>query len=105
QLESTDLGGGGIVYYCYDSSGNRSRKVYEHSGVTEDRVYLGGYEIYRKTRAGTVELERETLHVSDNTKRILLFETKIVDTEHPAGLPQIRQRWQLDNHLGSSSIE
>jgi hypothetical protein len=40
QLQSTDLGGGGIVYYCYDSSGNRSRKVYEHSGITEDRIFI-----------------------------------------------------------------
>jgi RHS repeat-associated protein len=105
QLQSTDLGGGGIVYYCYDSSGNRSRKVYEHSGIVEDRIYLGGYEIYRKTVGATLSLERETLHVSDGAKRILLFETKTVDVAHPSGLPQIRPRWQMDNHLGSSSVE
>jgi RHS repeat-associated protein len=105
QLKSTDLGGGGIVYYCYDSSGNRSRKVYEHSGIVEDRIYLGGYEIYRKTVGTTLSLERETLHVSDGAKRILLFETKTVDVALPSGLPQIRPRWQLDNHLGSSSTE
>jgi RHS repeat-associated protein len=105
QLQSTDLGGGGIVYYCYDSSGNRSRKVYEHSGIVEDRIYLGGYEIYRKTVGTTLSLERETLHVNDGTKRILLFETKTVDVAHPSGLPQIRPRWQMDNHLGSSSVE
>ncbi len=99
------MGGGGIVYYCYDSSGNRSRKVYEHTGIVEDRIYLGGYEVYRKTRAGTVELERETLHVSDDTKRILLFETKTIDVDNPSGLPQVRSRWQLDNHLSSSSCE
>jgi RHS repeat-associated protein len=105
QLQSTDLGGGGIVYYCYDSSGNRSRKVYEHSGITEDRIYLGGYEIYRRTIGTILSLERETLHVNDDTKRILLFETKTVDVDNPSGLPQVRSRWQLDNHLESSSIE
>ncbi len=105
QLQSTDLGGGGIVYYCYDSSGNRSRKVYVHSGVIEDRIYLGGYEIYRKTVGATLSLERESLHVSDDTKRILLFETKTVDVDNPSSLPQVRTRWQLDNHLGSSSCE
>lgn len=105
QLQSTDLGGGGIVYYCYDSSGNRSRKVYEHSGVTEDRIYLGGYEIYRRRVGTTLSLERETLHVSDDTKPVLLFETKTVDIDNLDGLPQIRARWQLDNHLGSSSNE
>jgi RHS repeat-associated protein len=79
--------------------------VYEHSGIREDRIYLGGYEIYRRTVGTTLSLERQTLHVNDDTKRILLFETKTIDTEHPTGLPQIRSRWQLDNHLGSSSCE
>ncbi len=105
QLESTDLGGGGIVYYSYDSGGTRVRKVYEHSGVTEERIYLGGYEIYRRRVGTTLSLERQTLHVSDDTKRILLFETKTVDVDNSAGLPQVRVRWQLDNHLGSSGIE
>jgi hypothetical protein len=79
--------------------------VYEHSGVTEERIYFGGYEIYRRRVGATLSLERQTLHVSDNTKRIVLFETKTVDIEHPSGLPQVRSRWQLDNHLGSTSIE
>jgi RHS repeat-associated protein len=79
--------------------------VYEHSGIVEDRIYLGGYEIYRRTVGATLSLERQTLHVNDDTKRIVLFETKTIDTEHPAGLPQIRSRWQLDNHLGSAGIE
>ncbi len=35
----------------------------------------------------------------------MLFETKTIDIEHPSGLPQVRLRWQLDNHLGSSSCE
>lgn len=100
-----DLGGGGLVYYCYDSSGNRSRKVYEHSGVTEDRISLGGFEIYRRTLGATLSLEREKLLISDDTKRIMLFEPKTVDVDNPAGLLQMRVRWQLDNHLGSSSTE
>ncbi len=35
----------------------------------------------------------------------MLFETKTVGIDNPAGLPLIRVRWQLDNHLGSSSTE
>ena len=105
QLQSTDLDGGGIVYYSYDSGGTRVRKVYEHSGVTEERIYLGGYEIYRRRVGATLSLERQTLHVSDDSKRIVLFETKTVDVDNPAGLPQVRVRWQLDNHLGSSGTE
>jgi RHS repeat-associated protein len=31
--------------------------------------------------------------------------TITVDVDNPAELPQVRIRWQLDNHLGSSSTE
>ncbi len=79
--------------------------MYGHSGVTEERIYLGGYEIYRRRVGATLSLERQTLHVSDAAKRIVLFETKTVDVDNPAGLPQVRIRWQLDNHLGSSGTE
>ncbi|KYG10693.1 hypothetical protein BE21_10510 [Sorangium cellulosum] len=33
QVRSTDLGGGGDVYYDYDAAGQRVRKVWEHSGL------------------------------------------------------------------------
>ena len=44
-----DLGGGGTAYYVYDASGQRVRKVWEKApGLTEERIYLGGFEIFRK---------------------------------------------------------
>ncbi len=66
---------------------------------------LAGTKIYRRRVGTTLSLERQTLHVSDETKRIVLFETKTVDVDNPAGLPQVRVRWQLDNHLESSGTE
>jgi hypothetical protein len=52
QLRQTDLGGGGAAFYVYDASGQRVRKVWEKSpGLTEERIYLGGFEIFRKHAA------------------------------------------------------
>lgn len=95
------------VYFAYDGSGQRVRKVYEHGGLVEERIYLGGYEIYRKRSGGggAVQLERQTLHVMDDSKRVALVETKTVDTSAPGFVASSRQRFQLENHLGSSCME
>jgi RHS repeat-associated protein len=95
------------VYFACDSTGQRVRKVYEHSGLVEDRIYLGGYEVYRKRPAGAAkpELERQTLHVMDDQRRVALIETKTIDTSTPAFTLTPRRRFQLENHLGSSLME
>ena len=85
QLRQTDLGGGGTAFYVYDASGQRVRKVWEKApGLTEERIYLGGFEIFRKhggpIGANTATLERETLHVMDDKQRIALVETRTLDT-------------------------
>ena len=42
-----------------------------------ERIYLGGFEIYRDTTAAVqLPLERETLHVMDDKQRIALVETR-----------------------------
>jgi RHS repeat-associated protein len=105
QLLSADKGGGGVVYFAYDAAGQRVRKVYEHHGLTEERIYLGGWEIYRKRQGGEVVLERETLHVTDGEWRIALVETKTTDTSVPAFQPSTVIRFQLGNHLGSAVLE
>jgi RHS repeat-associated protein len=108
RLKAANKGGGGIVYFTYDGAGQRVRKVWEH-GTVEERVYLGGYEIYRKhtgSITGTVELERETVHVMDDQRRVAMAETKTVDTSGGAtGVGVTRWRFQLDNHLGSAMLE
>ncbi|WP_437635618.1 SpvB/TcaC N-terminal domain-containing protein [Sorangium sp. So ce854] len=104
QVRSTNLGGGGIVYYTYDAAGQRVRKVWEHSGLVEERIYLGGYEVYRRRNSSGLELERQTLHVMDGARRVAMVETKTVDTSGPFTVTP-RVRYQLDNHLGSASLE
>ncbi|WP_437713623.1 RHS repeat-associated core domain-containing protein [Sorangium sp. So ce448] len=104
QVRSTDLDGGGDVYYDYDAAGQRVRKVWEHNGLVDERIYLGGYEVYRRRNGSGLVLERQTLHVMDGARRVAMVETKTVDTSGPLTVTP-RVRYQLDNHLGSASLE
>ena len=91
------LGGGGEVYYVYDSNGERVRKIVEkQGGIKEERIYLGGYEVYRKTSNGNVEVERTSFFVTDGNKTI----AQIDDDGNTKTI-----RYQYDNHLGSVSLE
>jgi len=105
QLQKVDLGGGGTAWYVYDASGQRVRKVIETQNGTlgEERLYLGGFEIYRKY--GTSTLARETLYVMDDKQRIALVETKTHVSGSQISNPQSVIRYQLGNHLGSVSLE
>lgn len=110
QLRQTDLGGGGEAFYVYDASGQRVRKVWEKSpGLIEERIYLGGFEIFREhagpVGANSVRLERETLHVMDDQQRIALVETRTLDTAGSDPAPRQLIRYQFGNHLGSASLE
>jgi RHS repeat-associated protein len=105
QMVSADKGGGGVVYFVYDAAGQRVRKVWEHNAIVEERIYLGGWEVYRKRQGGAVVLERETLHAMDGEKRIGLVETKTIDKGAPPFTPTPRVRYQLGNHLGSAVLE
>jgi RHS repeat-associated protein len=108
QMHHADLGGGGDAYYTYDAGGERVRKWIQRIGTTtEERIYLGGWEIYRK-RTGVgqaIETERETLHVMDGARRIALVETLTVDDEAAVATPVPRLRYQYGNHLGSAMLE
>nr|WP_281720112.1 SpvB/TcaC N-terminal domain-containing protein [Nitrosomonas nitrosa] len=108
QLRQTDLGGGGASFYVYDASGQRVRKVWEKApGLTEERIYLGGFEIFRRYGGanGAHTLERETLHVMDDKQRIALVETCTLDTASTDRTPRQLIRYQFGNHLGSASLE
>ncbi len=105
QLEMVDKGGGCKAYYVYDASGQRVRKVLEQNGTRmNERMYLGGFEIYRKYSAGDT-LERETLHIMDDGQRIALVETRTLDTAKNDLAPPQLIRYQFGNHLGSASLE
>jgi RHS repeat-associated protein len=96
-------GGGGDVYFAYDAGGERVRKVLVDGSTIKERVYLGAYEVYRERSAtGTIALERRTLHVHDDKRRVALVELR---TKGNDGSPARLVRYQLDNHLGSAVVE
>ena len=103
RMQSVDKGGGCKVYYTYDISGQRMRKVRELNGIVYDeRIYVGGFEIYRKYNSAGVKLERETLHLADGKRRIVLVETRTIDTQNADKAPRQMIRFQLGNHLDFS---
>jgi RHS repeat-associated protein len=117
QLQATArqvVSGGGTAettYYTYDAGGERVRKVTERQTAAgqaptrkSERIYLGGFEIYREFASDgvIVDLERETLHIMDDQRRIALVETR---TKGDDGSSEQLQRYQMGNHLGSASLE
>jgi RHS repeat-associated protein len=101
------------TYYVYDAQGQRMRKVTERQAAAgqsptrlEERIYLGGFEIYRKYSGdgNSTILERETLHIMDDKQRIALVETKTVTNPNDDSAEQLI-RYQFGNHLGSASLE
>jgi RHS repeat-associated protein len=88
---------GNTAHYVYDAQGNRTRKVVVKGNITEDRIYVGDYEIYRKTTNGTLNIERETLHITDDKQKVALIET---DNQNNTTV-----RYQYTNHLESASLE
>jgi RHS repeat-associated protein len=104
----TVSGQGETTYYVYDASGQRVRKVTENGSGSrkQERIYVGNFEIFRRyDSVGTVTLERETLHVMNEKRRIALVETKTVEEPSPQLSPVEYIRYQFDNHLGSSLLE
>ncbi|MFO0553766.1 MAG: RHS repeat-associated core domain-containing protein [Polyangiaceae bacterium] len=106
QMVEADLGGGGTAYFTYDAGGQRVRKVHEHSStLVEERIYLGSYELHRKHDSSSTLLERETLHLTDGTRRVAMVETKTIEDDIAITDPAELWRFQLDNHLGSACLE
>jgi RHS repeat-associated protein len=104
-LVRVDLGGGGTTYYVYGADGHRVRKVWEKAaGLVEERIYLGGFEIFRRTQPGQ-RLERESLHVMDGEQRVALVETRTVDSAGVDGASPELVRYQYGDELGSAAVE
>ncbi len=92
------------TYYVYAASGQRARKVTElaNGNLEDERVYLGGFEIYRKHSGANAGLVRETLHIMDDKQRIALVEIR---NDVNDGTAKQLIRYQFGNHLGSASLE
>lgn len=102
QMCTADLGGGGDAYYQYDAGGQRVHKVIENGSLKEERIYLDGYEVYRKYTGSTLDLERITVHITDDTGRIAMYEKRTSGTD---GSPITLQRYIYSNHLSTASLE
>ncbi|MBL7703900.1 MAG: RHS repeat-associated core domain-containing protein, partial [Taibaiella sp.] len=93
------------AWYQY-AGGERIRKYVDKGNIKEERIYLGGFEIYRKfdTSSGTSSLilERQTVHISDDSGRIAMLEKRTIGTDDAA---ETLTRYVYSNHLQSASLE
>ena len=113
-----DLGGGGTAFYQYDANKQRTRKRIENQnglGGYWERIYLGGYELYRRYNGAspTTPIEEiESHHLFEGEQRVLLVDDVITASgtgpPRPDGLTVKAQtlfRYQYSNHLGSACLE
>jgi RHS repeat-associated protein len=120
-IGNIDLGGGGQAYYQYDAGKQRTRKRIERNPpdtfshtIKEERIYLGGYELYRRYTGDPNDPieEIESHHIFEGQQRVLLVDDVLTagGSSHPRpdGLPVAAQtlfRYQYGNHLGSACLE
>ncbi len=105
-----ETGNSDAEYYVYDGGGNRLRKVAESYGNggtmlrVEETIYLGMLEIKRITQGDKVVEERHSLRVMDD-ERCVAMRVSWVQGNPPDGVKSPQIRYQLDNHLGSATME
>lgn len=97
------------TYYQYDGSGQRIRKITENQATAgaavslkEERIYLSGYELYKKHLGADAGLERSSLSLIDQGSRFVMIETR---NDIDDGTEKQLTRYQLYNHLGSAALE
>jgi RHS repeat-associated protein len=109
-----DGGTAETTYYQYDGQGQRIRKITENEaprGVTatkkDERIYLAGYEVYKKYSANVLHFERTSLSLIDGGNRFVLVETVTRNTDATTleAVGHSLVRYQLHNHLGSAALE
>ena len=97
------------TYYQYDGAGQRIRKITENQAAPgvdptkkEERIYIAGYEVYKKHSGNDGGLERRTLSLMDEAHRFVMIETR---NEVDDGTEEHLVRYQMHNHLGSACLE
>lgn len=110
-------------YYVYDSEEQRTRKVSERFtngasvSLIEEKMYIGNYEIKRSTSISpgsgkkpkpveTITEERQSLRIMDGDTCIAILHYWVkaaANSGKTNGSTQLR--YQMDNHLGSVSME
>lgn len=116
-IKSIVLSGEGTAFYQYDTDKQRTRKrIVNQNGLGGywERIYLGGYERYRRynSNGSTLVEEIETHHLFEGEQRVLLVDdvitAKTTAQPGPNGLrikEQTLFRYQYGNHLGSTCLE
>lgn len=104
-IHHVNLGGGGQTWYNYDTAKQRTRKRIERrGGVVEERSYLSGMELYRRTNGTGLVEEIETHHLFADDQRVLIIED-VLETDSTDLGTRTLYRYQLGNHLGSVCVE
>jgi RHS repeat-associated protein len=111
-IRSFDAIGGGMARYHYGIDKQRTRKHITGigGGEVKDRLYFGGFELYRRRNAsGAVVEEIETHHLFEGEQRVLLVDD-VIDTNrrNRNGTLYRKQpilRYQYGNHLDSVALE
>ncbi len=105
-IHTLDLEGGGTAYYQYDGGKQRTFKRIDKGSIVEERIYLGGFELYRRWRNGNTapEEEIETHHLFADDQRVVIVEDVLM-TNDDRLRTGILFRFQYSNHLGSVGLE
>ncbi|MTI86959.1 MAG: insecticidal toxin complex protein [Balneolaceae bacterium] len=97
------------TYYVYDAEGQRVRKVTErasddgNASRKEERYYVGQFEKYKSyTAANDLDIERDTLHISDDNGRIAMIDQRVQGVDDYA---KTTIRYQYSNHLQTAALE
>ncbi|MGV8094282.1 MAG: SpvB/TcaC N-terminal domain-containing protein [Mangrovibacterium sp.] len=97
------------TWYQYDAQGQRIRKITENSApvgavptIKEERIYLSGYELYKKHSGPDAGLERVCLSLMDGGHRFVMTETR---NDVDDGTEKQLVRYQLHNQIGSATLE
>lgn len=105
----TDGGTPETTFYQYDGQGQRIRKITENAAnadviasLKEERIYIAGYELYKKHSGNDAGLERVSLSLMNKQHRFVMVETR---NEVDDGTEKHLVRYQLHNHLGSAALE
>ncbi|MFB2833323.1 SpvB/TcaC N-terminal domain-containing protein [Floridanema evergladense] len=106
-IHTVNLGGGGQAFYNYDAGKQRSRKRIERNNggnTVEERLYLGGMELYGRWVNDSLVEEIETHHLFVDDQRVLIVED-VLSTNNPNLTAGVLFRYQYSNHLGSVGLE
>ncbi|WP_022949762.1 SpvB/TcaC N-terminal domain-containing protein [Methylohalobius crimeensis] len=103
-IHHVNMGGGGQAWYNYDAGKQRTRKRKRNGSTVEERLYLGGIELYRRWVGGSLVEEIETHHLFVDDQRLLLVDDVLTTDNTSLGTGTLF-RYQYGNHLGSVVLE